>query len=244
MATKKVTGGFVTVSKAGRVGTKVFTTKAGAEKVQRTARKNLATTRGGKGGAKPKPKSKGSNPAAASTEPSEPKKPARMGAIYQTAKVTAEAAVPLTDYALIPGPKTAMGLQAHLRARANFELAKGYGVAAADAALSKSRFVGHAGALSRKSVTALAPEAFAVVASAEDVRAKAIPRTIHERAVVTQMGYNPSSGATEFQNPRFRTYHKVKWIGAGVRAFANRTRIGGRVFGPIKKALSMLGGTI
>ena len=249
MPTKKVTGGYVTVSKAGKVGTKVFTSKANAERVQRAARKNLGKTRGGKAAAKPKGTgSKKKNPApATAASPAAPAKPPRMGAIYQTAKVTGQAAVPLTDYALIPGPKTADGLILHARDHADFDLAKGYAVAAADAALSKSRLVGHAGALSRKSVTALAPEAYLALQGVEDARAKLSPQVIHNNASIATMGYAPfEAKGTRFKwtNDRFRTYHKLKWGLAAVRAAANRTKIGGRIAGPIKKVLSMLGGAI
>ena len=243
MPTKKVTGGFVTVSKAGKVGTKVFTTKATAEKVQRAARKNLGKTRGGKAAAKPKSKGSKGNPTPAATE-TKPKRPPRVGAIYQTTKVMGQAAMPLTDYALTPGPKTADGLIAHARSKANAELAKGYVVAAVDAAASKHRLVGHAGALSRKSATAIAPEAFLVLTGVGDVRDGRTPREIHQNAAITTTGYHPVSGVWRSTPARFRIYHKLKWIGAGVRMAANRTKLGRSISEPIRKGLRMLGGTI
>ena len=248
MPTKKVTGGYVTVSKAGKVGTKVFTTKANAEKVQRAARKNLGKTRGGKAKATPKatPKGTGSTGGGNPTTDSS-KKPMRMGAAYQVGKVTGQAAVPLTDYALQEQPKTVDGLMAHLKGVANPELAKGYAVAGADAALSKSRLVGHAGALSRRSATAIAPEAYLAVKGFEDAAVEKVPaRTVHGRAAKRTMGYDPLQAGGKFvpADPEFRTYHKIKWIGAGVRAIANRTRLGKRVFAPVKRVLSMLGGAL
>jgi len=169
----------------------------------------------------------------------------RGGATYQAVKVTAQAAVPLTDYVSAKGPKSVNALMAHLRSRATPELGKGYIVAAADFGLSKSRFVRHANALSRLSVTALAPEAYLALKAVEDVQAKVPAREIHNRASVATMGFAPTQNTFMPTNQRFRTYHKIKWIGAGLRLIANRTRIGRAITRPIREnVLKELGGSV
>ncbi len=166
------------------------------------------------------------------------------GATYQAVKVTVQAAMPLTDYVLTPGAKSVDGLGAHLKARANIALAKGYAVAAADYGLSKSRFVQHAAGLSRLSVTALAPEAYLALKTYEDVRDKRTARGIHNELALATTGYRPVTG-TWGAGDRTRFYHKLKWGGALVRLIANRTRFGRAITRPIREnILRELGGAV
>ena len=205
-------------------------------------------TKGGGGTSKALTKAKG-NPspkAAATTAKNNNNRKPRGGATYQAVKVTGQAAVPLTDYALNPTPgKSVDGLMAHVKARANMELGKGYAVAAADFGVSKHRLVGHAGALSRLSATALAPEAYNALKAFEAVQAGRNAHAVHAEMAVRTMGYNPITGAHSFANPEFRTYHKIKWFGALARLIANRTRIGRAITRPIREnVLKELGGAV
>ena len=204
---------------------------------------------GGKTKAKAKPKGKAltaSNPGTTAATTNNKNHRPRGGATYQAVKVTGQAAMPLTDYALSPGAKSVDGLTAHLKARANINLAKGYAVAAADFGISKSRFVRHANALSRLSVTALAPEAYLALKAYEDAMAKQPARIVHSNAALATTGYNPSGGQFFGRtSDRFKTYHKTKWIGAGLRLIANRTRIGRAIMRPIREnVLKELGGSV
>ena len=201
------------------------------------------------GGGKAKPKGKAltaSNPGTtAATKNNNNRKP-RGGATYQAVKVTGQAAMPLTDYVLGAGPKSADGLIAHVRERATFELGKGYAVAGVDFAASKHRLVRHANALSRLSVTALAPEAYLALKTFEDAQAKVTPQNMHAELAVATTGYNPRGKGWSWANhPRFQMYQKLKWGGALVRAIANRTRFGRALTKPIREnILSELGGSV
>ena len=213
----------------------------------------LARVRPNKGGGgKSKPKGKAltrtaSNPKAAATTNNNNRKP-RGGATYQAIKVTGEAAMPLTDYVLRPdvlaGRGTVDKFVAHVKERANMELAKGYAVAAADFGVSKHRFVRHANALSRLSVTALTPEGYNLLKTYEDVRAGLSAQDVHDRMAQRLSGYSPKSaafGVTE----ETRTYHKLKWGLAAARLLANRTRIGRALTRPIREnVLKELGGSV
>ena len=134
---------------------------------------------------------------------------------------------------------------AHLKERATLELGKGYVVAAVDFGVSKSRFVRHANALSRLSATALAPEAYATLKTYEDVMDGRSARTVHDRLSRRLMGYRPAANKFEGGNEDFRRYHKIKWIGAGVRYLANRTKIGRAITKPIREnVLREIGGSV
>ena len=158
----------------------------------------------------------------------------RGGATYQALKVTGEAAVPLTDYALSGGKLSVDGLTDHLKKRATMELGKGYVVAAADFAVSKSRWVRHANALSRLSVTALTPEGYNILKAAEAVQLGATARQVHAQMSRRLMGYEPIGNRFRLHRET-RTYHKLKWGLAGIRLIANRTRIGRAITKPIRE---------
>lgn len=233
-------------------GKRAWAKKSPAQKAAVVSRlRRVRPNKGGGGKSKAKPKGGaltkgGSNPSPAATTNNN-KRP-KAGATYQAVKVTGEAAVPLTDYALTDGPKTADGLMGHLKDRADLDLAKGYGVAALDFAASKHRFVRHANALSRLSATALAPEGYNILKVVEDVRAKLPARTVHAKMSRRLMGYSPTGGkGSRFtpQDEEFRTYHKIKWLSALARLLANRTRIGRAITRPIREnVLKELGGSV
>lgn len=229
-----------------KAGKKAWAKMSPAKKAKVLARlKRVRPKSTGGGGGKSKALTK-SNPTGGggSTALTKNRKP-RGGATYQAVKVTGSAAMPLTDYALTDGPKSADGLIAHLKSRANLELGKGYGVAALDFAVSKHRLVGHAGALSRLSLTAVLPEAYNALKTYEDVVGGKNARTVHHNAALRMTGYGPGTGRFDFKNPEFRLYHKIKWIGAGIRLIANRTKIGRSIVRPIREnVLKELGGAV
>ena len=213
-----------------------------AEVKARLKRVRPKTKGGGGGTSKPKGKAlTASNPG--TTAATKTKRP-RAGASFQAVKVTGQAAMPLTDFVLAPVEKTTANLDAHMRARVNWDLGKGYGVAAADFAASSHRLVGHAAALTRLSVTALAPEGYLALKAYEDVTAKASARTVHRNLAIATTGYDPVA-PTWSAHLRLKTYMKIKYIGAGLRLIANRTRFGRRIMRPIRQnVLKELGGAV
>ena len=91
----------------------------------------------------------------------------KLGATYQAVKLGVQLASPVTESAIEHGANLVPDLKFRATspiARAAY--AKGAGVALLDA--WASRKIGHAAALSRKSVTAWAPEALAVGKSVQD----------------------------------------------------------------------------
>ena len=211
--------------------------------------KRVRPNKGGGGKSKPKGKAlttTASNPKAVTT--SNKNRTPRGGATYQAIKVTGEAAMPLTDYVLrsdvLAGRGSVDKFMAHVKERANMELAKGYAVSAVDFAASKHRFVRHANALSRLSATALAPEGYNILKGYEDVRDGRSARDVHDRMAQRLSGYSPK-GAAFGANEETKLYHKLKWGLAGVRAIANRTRIGRAITRPIREnILKELGGSV
>ena len=252
MPTKKVTGGYVTVSKAGRVGTKVFTTKAGAEKVQRTARKNLANTRGGTAKAAPKkPGSKG-NPAPAAATAAEPKKPERIGAVYSASKSAGALAAPVTDSLLIhagtkPLPdviRTDVAWKARPGARLPY-LANA-AVAAVDEVIDRK--TAHKQALSGMSASAWLPEVYLASETYEGSKKGSTGRSsiaaAHRAAVITHQGYDPATGQSAFGDRRFRTYRALRHVGQLLRKARGKSGAVKRLTRPLARFAKMLGGRV
>lgn len=228
-------------------GKKAWAKMSPAKKAAVKARlKRVRPNKGGGGKAAAKPKPKG-NPGGGggSTALTNSKRKPRGGATYQAVKVTGEAVMPITDYALKKTTHSAEGLIAHVQARTTKDLGFGYGVAAVDFVASKHRFVGHAGALSRLSVTAILPEAYNALKAFDDVRSGVSARKVHARMARRMTGYNPEGRTFEPGNVEFRTYHKAKWLGALARFIANRTRFGRKLTAPIREnVLKELGGAV
>lgn len=205
--------------------------------------------KGGGGTSKPKGKAlTASNPGTAATTKNNGNRKPRGGATYQAIKVTGEAAMPLTDYVLrsdvMAGRGSVDKFVTHVKERANLELAKGYALAAADFGLSKHRFVRHANALSRLSVTALTPEGYNLLKAYEDVRAGMSARDVHDRMAQRLSGYSPKGGAFGVTEET-RLYHKLKWGLALARLVGNRTKIGRSLTRPLREnVLKELGGSI
>lgn len=116
----------------------------------------------------------------------------------------------------------------------NFAYAKGVAVALLDQWGSKK--LGHAAALSRKSVTALAPEVLELVDGAQNANLDPVGSVSNANAAFN--GYNLVDNS--FAASRVRRYGIMKYgLGFG-RKIVNKTRIAE----PVKKFLGMLGGSL
>ena len=160
----------------------------------------------------------------------EPNAKPKLGATYQATKMLVQIGGP-PAYGAIQGGGT-------LEERVKFQVLRpGYhksvAVALVDAWGSKK--LGHAQALSRKSITAWAPEVFATGGSAID--ADFDPANTYNEFQSTTTGYQPSTQTFSTKFPKTRTYFLAKYAGGIGRRIVNQTRIAE----PVKKALGMLG---
>lgn len=182
----------------------------------------------------------------------EPKKAPepKMGAIYSKFKKAGQAAVPLTGTVTRRGLNRA-GIEADLKFISTVKaqrdgLLKGYALAVGDAVVEGHRFIHHNQALGRKSVTAALPE---VLMGWEMAEAGMNTPGLQEGASAanavlarTTMGISPSAPADfSTKRPETRRYYMTKYVGAGVRMVANRTKVGRRISAPLKSFLSELG---
>ena len=161
----------------------------------------------------------------------------KLGATYQAAKLAVQIASPATDAIVTREPMTADTA----RAKLNTAYGQGMVIGIVDAAASK--YIGHAGALSRKSITALAPEVYAVgSAAAYTASGEAGPNKIEEfnnQYVVRTTGYSPAFNDFGFR-PENTIYFGLKYGGGIARKALNKTGF----MDPVKKALSMMGMTL
>lgn len=157
----------------------------------------------------------------------------KLGAQYQAAKLGVAVAAP-PAWSLAIEKSTDSAITRVTGRDGNFAYAKGLGVSLADQWGSKK--LGHAAALSRKSVTAWAPEILEIGDGAQ--RANLDPAQSVANANAAFNGYDIRDNSFLFQ--RVRRYGIVKYgLGVG-RKIANKTRIAE----PLKRALGMLGGSL
>lgn len=171
-----------------------------------------------------------------------------MGATYQNAKLTAQVGGAFIREGITGSGRIDQRLGRAVEMTTSFNPVDGtrsasptghmksIGVAVADHALSKHRLVRHANALSRGSVTAALPEVMALTRAAF---AGSVDEAINEYGYSTMAG--DTRGNFDFGDARFKSYMTTKYVGAGVRAIANRTKMGQRATAPIKKFLGAIG---
>ena len=254
MATKKVTGGFVTVSKTGRVGSKVFKTKAGAEKVQRTARKNLAKTRGGKAAAKPKGKGS-SNPATAGTTAvatTGGSAKTGMGKAFLNAQTGLELLAPVGEGLLrtwlsLKGDLSDVVLKDIPEKVLTTAYAFNVAIASGDRWLDKK--LGQAAALSRGSVTAWGPEVYAGALAIEaGIRNRGSMQSnvaaAHRTYIAVMNGYDVRTSSITI-GPATVTYRTAKHAGQLLRKMRGRSKLVHGLTEPIREfVLKPIGLTI
>lgn len=154
-----------------------------------------------------------------------------LGATYQAAKLGVQVGFPPAQHAW-SNPADRIGAVVNLAKNRNYQ--KGVAVSLLDQWGSKK--LGHAAALSRKSVTALAPEIWAAAASIDETNADPVPAM--ERWVARTTGFG-SFGSSD-QYGLLRPYVVAKYgLGIG-RKLVNKTRLAE----PIKQFLGMLGAAL
>jgi len=154
----------------------------------------------------------------------------KLGAQYQAAKLGVQIAGPPALRAITD--KKLGGAEFMVRQR-NYQ--KGVLVSLLDHWGSKK--IHHAAALSRKSVTAIAPEAYATAGSAFD--SDFDPQTSYALAQARTSGFNPQSLAFQVKGADAQTYFFLKYGGWAARKILTATRLNT----PINKFLGMLGVT-
>lgn len=173
----------------------------------------------------------------------EPTHSSRLGASFRAGTKMIEVLSPVTDETVNSiKARNFKTLPANIKSKA---WTTGYGanlvIATADAALDTK--MGHSGALSRGSITAWVPEvirgADALAAGAGAHGGKMDGRAAHAAFVESGTGFNPQSGTWSIA-PRTIAYQGAKRVGQIIRRLAS-TSTGGKVFGPVKKGLAMLG---
>lgn len=219
------------------------------------ALQKAAKGKGTKGGGKKSPAKKAkksnprhlTNPGGGSTGSNK----MRLGATYRAARGVQYLTAPLIEEGVREGPENA---ETRLRQAADRAFSTSYGgagaVELADAFVSQR--LNHEGSLSRGSLTALAPEAFALLeigrVGVDTQRATGSTRTAITNASRKASGFRGYNTATRrldlsrATNPDMWTYYGLK-IGGGLLRKAT-TKIGPvkRVFAPVKKAISMISG--
>ena len=160
----------------------------------------------------------------------EPKAKPGLGATYQGAKLVAQLAAPA--YPVVVNREPATRALDVVKTR---QFQKGAIVALVDQWGSKK--LGHAAALSRKSVTAWAPEFDAVALSAIDTALE--PENAYRDFEIKTTGFNPQTAGFAITDQTKRQYLLKYGLGLG-RKLVNKTRL----MEPVKKALSMMGVTL
>lgn len=156
--------------------------------------------------------------------------PPKLGAQYQAVKLGVQLAGPPVDHAISNPQNIAAAERNLLGSRAYWE---GAGVALVDQWGSKK--IGHAAAISRNSVTALAPE---FLVGLRAVEAGGDTKGSISEYIARTDGFD--SRSTTFDANRVKEYGVVKYgLGLG-RKFVNGTRIAE----PVKRFLGMLGATL
>lgn len=157
----------------------------------------------------------------------------KLGASYQAAKLGVALVGP-PAYQIAIGKSPAEQTARNIFSEGDHAYPKGVAVSLLDQWGSKK--LGHAAALSRKSLTALAPEALEIVDAAQ--RTNLDPAGSVREANMAFTGYN--MGDRTFSADRVRRYAIAKY-GLGIaRKVLNKTRIAE----PVKAALSMMGVTL
>ncbi len=189
--------------------------------------------------------------------PAEEKKNAKrrlpgVGRMYTDTKMGIMAAAPLTEIAT-RFPFSVDKIQV-AGAEVYNEIAKDpvpvimhEGIIAADRYLDKK--MGQAGALSRRSLTAVLPEGYAALKGGLPLygsrykgrSARFRLREANAKLSVSQTGYNPIVNRSMYDDGTLHRYRSLKHGGQAVRWIANRTKIGQRVAAPFKKMLGSIG---
>ncbi len=206
MPTIKVKDGWKWKSKDGTLGKRVFRTQKAAQSQGRGP---------GKKGKKPG-KAVAKKPTGGTATTTSRK--IGTGRSYQGVRLTMLVISPATDqaFAVQAGAQTIEGALTQI----GQDVQSGpylshLAVVAADVAIDTHPKVGQAAAISRGSVTALAPEVYLGVKGVEDWRAGQGVRQIHGNAILRQTGYNPADGS--WDPARMRTYRTIKHGGQVIR---------------------------
>ncbi len=169
-------------------------------------------------------------------------KPPKIGAAIQAFKGAQPLLSPVIDAAA--SASSASDLVNNLRGKANVSYIGNVAATAVNRAVDRK--IAQGGALSRGSITAWAPEAFAAFQVSTEVRGgtgRASIAAANRRLALTLNGYDPVSGQMDLSNPDFRTYQGLK-IGGGILRRASNMGPLKKVFAPLKKALGEMGGAL
>ena len=166
----------------------------------------------------------------------------KLGTAYQSAKFSVQLASPVTTEIAVRGfsREALNGIRARIDDQAHRSAyLRGMAVGTLDAYASRRFKV--AGALSRGSVTAIAPEVYAGLQAAASSSGLSDIQQLNRTYTFVTSGYDPLTPGFPLADSRIATYHFMKWGGVALRMARSRSAFLGKVLNPVSKALNAVG---